>query len=92
MDERGCFDKVVFTLKPYINRLYDYYKQKDERMSIDEENPKAQMEEMIAKHYLSQSYMTDMLYMASCLFEGENIRYARAMGEYITRIENFLDV
>ncbi|MFR0822327.1 MAG: hypothetical protein ACLU84_06960 [Clostridia bacterium] len=91
MNERECYEKVLEEVKVYINQMYAYFKQNRPEMQIKDEEPEKQLEEIITKRYLSPTYMTDLVYASSCLFEGEDSRYQSCLDEYKVRVEIFLD-
>ena len=92
MDERKCYEEVLEEVKPYINRLYAYFKEKRLEMMVENENPEKQLKEMVDKRYLSPTYITDLIYVSSCLFEGLEVVYQNCLYDYKIRVENFLDM
>lgn len=91
LTEKECYDQIIATVKPEINAMYKYFQTKNPEMEEEDNNPEEQLQEMIDKKYLSITFMTDLVYISSCYYEGRDYLYKAKLREYKTRVKCFLE-
>lgn len=89
MKEREALDFIYSQVAPDVDALYQYYREK--KQLEDEKDTERQLEILIDKKYISQSYMVNLVLISDYYFRGMVSHYCSSLQEYKNRIRFLLE-
>ena len=89
MREREALEFVYSQVAEDIDAMYQYYRKK---MQLeDERDTERQLEILIDKKYISQSYMVNLVLISDYYFRGMAAHYCSSIQDYKNRIHFLLE-